>query len=168
MTLTTRSARLELRLLGPLEIVGPDGTVRPAGEKPAAVLALLALHADEVVSRDRLVDALWDDEPPASAAASLQMHVSRARKLLDEAGAGRERLTTHGNGYVLHLETDELDALRFRALAPKGGASCTSATRHGRRCCSPRRSASGAAICSTAWPRSRSSRPSARASASSG
>ncbi len=48
------------------------------------------------------------------------MHVSRARKLLDEAGAGRERLTTHGNGYVLHLETDELDALRFRALAAEG------------------------------------------------
>src|SRR3954447_10984693 len=88
--LAARSARLELRLLGPLELLGPGGAVRPPGEKPAAVMAFLALHADEVVSRDRLVDALWDDDPPASAAASLQMHVSKARKLLDEAGAGRE------------------------------------------------------------------------------
>jgi DNA-binding SARP family transcriptional activator/streptogramin lyase len=120
VTLAALSARLELHLLGPLEILGPDGAVRPPGEKPAAVLGFLALHADEVVSRDRLVDALWDDDPPASAAASLQMHVSKARKLLDEAGAGRDRLTTYGNGYVLHLETDELDAWRFRAHAAEG------------------------------------------------
>src|SRR5262245_978877 len=78
---------MEFRILGPLEVHSDGQTLDLGGQKQRALLAMLLLHANQVVSQDRLIDALWESDPPASAQKALQMHVSGLRKLL-----GKERL----------------------------------------------------------------------------
>ncbi|MEN3341670.1 MAG: hypothetical protein V7644_1074 [Actinomycetota bacterium] len=90
----------------------------PPGQR--AFLALLLVHLNRVVPRERLVDELWPDEPPATAVKALQVFASRLRKELgDEAGI----LVTRGQGYVLELEPDRLDAARFGGLLSAGRAA---------------------------------------------
>jgi DNA-binding SARP family transcriptional activator len=106
---------MEFRILGPLEVRGEAGPVGLGGPKQRALLAFLLLNANEVVSSDRLIDALWEEEPPATARKSLQLYVSRLRKLL-----GRECLQTEAAGYVLRVGADELDLERFVRLREQG------------------------------------------------
>ena len=103
---------MEFRILGPLEVLVGGERLPPLGPKLRALLALLLLHANEVVSSDRLIDELWSDEPE-SAAAALQASVSRLRKALGEGGS---KLATVGPGYVLRLEPEELDLRLFERL----------------------------------------------------
>jgi DNA-binding SARP family transcriptional activator len=102
-------------VLGPLQVSGDERLIEISGRKPRALLAMLLLHANEVVSTDRLIDALWGEAPPASAAKGLQVYVSRLRKLL-----GPERLGTQPPGYVLAVAEGELDLDGFRRLAAAG------------------------------------------------
>ena len=86
------------------------------------MLAFLLLHANEVVSTDRLIDDLWGDSPPESAANMLQGYVSHLRKTL-EPGRGRgehELLVSRAPGYTLQIRSDQLDAKRFERLATEG------------------------------------------------
>jgi predicted ATPase/DNA-binding SARP family transcriptional activator len=76
---------------------------------------MLLLHAGEVVTRDRLVDALWADEPPDSAPRALQVYVHGLRRVL-----GAERIETHGTGYRIAVEQGELDLERFERLVELG------------------------------------------------
>jgi DNA-binding SARP family transcriptional activator len=102
---------LEFRILGPLE-VWDDGGERPlGGTKQRAVLAILLLDAGRVVSTDRLIDLLWGDRPPATAAASLQNFVSQLRKTL-----GTEVVRTTAPGYRLEIAPEQLDLERFRRI----------------------------------------------------
>jgi DNA-binding SARP family transcriptional activator len=102
---------LEFRILGPLEIA-QDGEELPlAGQKQRALLALLLLDANRVVSTDRLIDALWGQQPPRTAATSLQNFVSQLRKLL-----GPETLVTRPPGYELRVPPQQLDLDRFTLL----------------------------------------------------
>jgi DNA-binding SARP family transcriptional activator len=71
---------MDFRILGPLEVTHNGGTLPIRGRKLQALLALLLLNAGEVVSRERLIDELWGDDPPSSAAKTLQVHVSRLRR----------------------------------------------------------------------------------------
>jgi DNA-binding SARP family transcriptional activator len=104
---------MDFRLLGPLEVVSErDGLIALGGVKQRSLLAVLLLQANEVVSTDRLMDQLWGSEPPATAAKSIQVYVSRLRKALGEG-----RLFTHGHGYLLRAEPEELDLARFEQLA---------------------------------------------------
>jgi DNA-binding SARP family transcriptional activator len=104
--------RMDFRLLGPLEVVSErDGPIALGGVKQRSLLAVLLLHANELVSTDVLIDRLWGAAPPGLAAKTVQVHVSRLRKLLE-----RGRLATHGRGYVIHVEPSELDLARFEAL----------------------------------------------------
>ena len=106
---------MEFRILGPLE-VGEDGRVLDlSGQKQRALLAVLLLHANEVVSSDRLIEALWEDGPPETAAKALQVYVSQLRKLI-----GKERLRTKAPGYAVHVEPHELDLARFQSLRAEG------------------------------------------------
>jgi YVTN family beta-propeller protein len=105
-------------LLGPLEVRDGDRSLPLAGAKQRALLALLLVHANHVLSRDRLVDELWGEEPPETAVQSLQVYVSRLRKLLP-AGA----LLTRPPGYLLEVEPDELDLRRFERLLAEGRAT---------------------------------------------
>jgi DNA-binding SARP family transcriptional activator len=103
---------VEFRILGPIEVLD-DGTGLPLGGRNQRVLlALLLLNAGQVVSADRMIDALYGERPPRTSTTSLQNAVSRLRKLL-----GPDRLVTKAPGYILRLEDDELDASRARRLA---------------------------------------------------
>ncbi len=109
-----------LRLLGPLEVRRCGDAIAVGGAKQRAVLALLALHADEIVPIDRLIDELWGDDPPPSAAHSLEAYVSRLRQLL--AGIG-VRLLRRGVGYTLVLGDATLDAREFAELHDRAVAA---------------------------------------------
>jgi predicted ATPase/DNA-binding SARP family transcriptional activator len=115
-------AHMDFRILGPLEALDRGRDLAPAGSKRRALLALLLLHANETLSIDRLVDDLWGEHPPATAARTLQAHVSRLRKALD-AGAGNgggELIVTREHGYELKLDPERLDSHRFERLIAEG------------------------------------------------
>jgi len=105
---------MEFRILGSLEVVD-RGRPLPLGGRQRALLAFFILHANELVSSDRLIDALWGEHPPDTAQAALQVHVSQLRKAL-----GSERIETRAPGYRFRLEPDELDATRFEGLVAEG------------------------------------------------
>jgi predicted ATPase/DNA-binding SARP family transcriptional activator len=107
---------VELRILGPLELV-VDGTVRtlPAGGEQA-VLQLLALNAGRIVPASTLVDALWGEELPANASNALQGRVSRLRKALGDAGLPELAVITRRPGYLLDIDPERVDAHRFVRL----------------------------------------------------
>ena len=84
--------RIDYRILGSFEVRVGGRLVGLGGEKPRALLAILLLHRNEVVSFDRLVDDLWGESPPETALRTVRAHVSRLRKALGAkppAGAGR-------------------------------------------------------------------------------
>src|SRR5262249_46448781 len=101
---------MEFRILGPLEAREDGGLVALGGAKQRALLAILLLHANEVVSTDRLVEFLWD-EPPAEAVKAVQVHVSRLRRARGGGGARGRR-----PGYVIEVGPARLDLSRFRRL----------------------------------------------------
>ena len=107
---------MEFRFLGPLEVIVEDRPLELGGSKQRQLLAILLLRANEVVSADRLIEALWDARPPAAAAKGLQVHLSRLRKAL-----GRDDvLVTRSGGYALIADVREIDACRFELLAARG------------------------------------------------
>jgi DNA-binding SARP family transcriptional activator len=106
---------MEFRILGPLEVVEGERAVEVASAKQRALLAMLLLHANEVVSAERLIDALWEEEPPETAAKALQVYVFQLRKLL-----GKERVQRKARGYLLRVEEGEFDLGRFQRLAEAG------------------------------------------------
>jgi predicted ATPase/DNA-binding SARP family transcriptional activator len=113
---------MDFRILGPLEALDEGRDVAPAGTKQRALLALLLLHANETLPTERLVDELWGEHPPATAARTLQAHVSRLRKALD-AGAGTGpggEIVTREHGYQLKLDPERLDSHRFERLVSEG------------------------------------------------
>jgi predicted ATPase/DNA-binding SARP family transcriptional activator len=121
------SGGLRIELLGPVEARVDDRVVALGGQRPRALFAILALMGGRVVSTDQLIDELWGDEPPARARDSLQMHVSRLRKALTEAGADGGRLVSQAGGYLLDVRPGERDvdgwqqALGRARLARAGG-----------------------------------------------
>jgi DNA-binding SARP family transcriptional activator len=104
-------AGVEFRILGPLEVVRDGEPLDVGGPKQRALLALLLLDANRVVSADRIVEALWDGDPIETAAKAVQVYVSQLRRVL-----GRERLETRPPGYLVNVSADELDLHRFEAL----------------------------------------------------
>ena len=104
-------------VLGPLEAYEDGRAVVIGGGRQRALLALLLVHAGEPVSRDRLIDELWNGEPPPSASQSLDAYISRLRRAFRAAG-GDDVLTTQAPGYTLHA--DEIDAQAFERLVEEG------------------------------------------------
>jgi DNA-binding SARP family transcriptional activator len=102
---------LEFRILGPLEVAADGTPLQLSGQKQRALLALLLLEPNRVVSTDRIIEALWGEHPPRTAPTSLQNFVSQLRKLL-----GPETLATKPPGYQLRLGPDQLDLARFGKL----------------------------------------------------
>ena len=108
------SGGLQIELLGPVEVRVGGRAVALGGQRPRALLAVLALKGGRVVTTERLIDELWGEDPPARARDSLQMHVSRLRKALSEAGAGGGRLVNHADGYLLDVQPGECDVERWQ------------------------------------------------------
>jgi DNA-binding SARP family transcriptional activator/ABC-type branched-subunit amino acid transport system substrate-binding protein/DNA-binding beta-propeller fold protein YncE len=98
---------MEARILGPLEVLVEGERVEIPGGKQRELLAILLIHANEIVSADALIDGLWGETPPSSALKTLQALVSRLRGTLGPSG---EALETRGQGYRLRVERGELDA----------------------------------------------------------
>ena len=114
---------MEFRVLGPLEVVHGGQRLRLGGVKQRAVLAILLLNANRVVSVDRLVDELWDGRPPGSAIGTLQTYVSHLRDLLEpqrDRRATAQVLVTRSPGYLLRVGADDLDAPRLERLVGQG------------------------------------------------
>ena len=106
-------------ILGPLQVIGDDGReLALGGRMPRAVLALLLLRANEVVSSDQLVEELWAGAPPASGAHGLHVHVSRLRRALaaGHSDPDGDRLVATAGGYVLRVGPEELDVQRCERL----------------------------------------------------
>jgi DNA-binding SARP family transcriptional activator len=117
---------VEIRVLGRVDAL-VDGRALPlGGSKQRAVLAMLALRANRTVSAEELIDGLWGEDPPASAAKNLQLYVSQLRKALDGGGAGAS-IATHGRGYELRLPEDAVDATRFERLVEQAAREPISA-----------------------------------------
>jgi predicted ATPase/DNA-binding SARP family transcriptional activator len=105
---------MDFRILGPLQVADGAGAVDLAGRQ-IALLSRLLIGGGEVVSRDRLIDALWGEQPPKTAANALQVHVHALRQRL-----GAERIALEGPGYRVCVEPGELDLERFEQLVARG------------------------------------------------
>jgi DNA-binding SARP family transcriptional activator len=108
---------MEFRLLGALEVRDGGRRVALGAGRQRAVLAILLLHANEVVASDRLVEELWAGSPPGSARKAVQVYVFRLRRTL-----GVERIRTQPAGYLLEVGPDELDLHRFERLVREAEA----------------------------------------------
>lgn len=109
---------MDFRLLGPVEVFEDNRSLALGGVKQRSVLAVLLMHANELVTIDQLIDEIWGGTPPATAAKNIQVQVSRLRKVLDSG-----RVTTGPGGYVLHLEPHESDVARFERLAAEAAGA---------------------------------------------
>jgi DNA-binding SARP family transcriptional activator/ABC-type branched-subunit amino acid transport system substrate-binding protein/streptogramin lyase len=117
------ASEMDFRILGPLEVADEGRRVELGGRKQRALLAILLVHANEVVSADKLIDELWAETPPPTAAKTLQAHVSRLRRSINVDGSPKGQggpLVTRGQGYILKVEPGQLDAERFQRLLEDG------------------------------------------------
>ncbi|MHB1570597.1 MAG: AfsR/SARP family transcriptional regulator, partial [Solirubrobacteraceae bacterium] len=118
-------------LIGRIEWAGPGGTGRPAGVLQRRLLAILALEANRTVSDRRLIEALWDDQPPRTARRTLHAHVSRLRRAL--AATGVDAVVVHREGgYELAVDPEQIDVLAFQALARKATRAMAASAAGGR------------------------------------
>ena len=111
---------MQFRILGPLEVADGDSPLPLAGAKQRALLALLLLSANQVVSSDRLIEELWGEQAPESGRTALQVRVSQLRKVL---GRGSELVVTRAPGYLLRLDREQLDLHRFERLVGEADPS---------------------------------------------
>jgi predicted ATPase/DNA-binding SARP family transcriptional activator len=102
---------VEFRILGPLEVSDGGSLLLLGGKKQRALLAILLLHANRVVSHDRLIDELWGEEAPETARSALRVHVAGLRKAL-----GARQLCTRPTGYLITVDATQLDFHCFRSL----------------------------------------------------
>jgi DNA-binding SARP family transcriptional activator len=110
---------IEIRVLGRVDAINDGRSLPLRRRKQRAVLAMLALRANRTVGADALIDGLWGERPPASAAKNVRYYVSQLRKALafDDSGAS---IVTHGRGYELQLAEEAVDPRRtFSAKGPE-------------------------------------------------
>lgn len=117
---------MDIRLLGPLTATAHGTSIAPTAAKPRQVLALLALRASEGVTLPLLVEEIWGDDPPRSAATTLQTYILQLRRLLGDAirpdspHGVKDILATRFGGYLLNLRQGEVDVQEFERLATAG------------------------------------------------
>ena len=112
---------MQIAMLGPLEVRDDDGAAVPvAGIRLRRLLIALALTPRQLIPTTRLIDAIWDDEPPSGAGNALQALVSRLRRALPEGS-----IESHPAGYRLVIGPDDVDVVRFERLVAAGRADVT-------------------------------------------
>jgi DNA-binding SARP family transcriptional activator len=104
-------ASFEIGVLGPLVIDGAAGPEEVKGRRTRALLAALVVSVNHVVGSEQLIDIVWEGDPPRTAAATLQSHVSKLRHHL-----GAAAIRHMGDGYLLHADCEQIDACRFERL----------------------------------------------------
>ena len=119
-----RDGDVNFDILGPIGIRNADGgEVRIPAGRERSLLVLLLINRGEVVSTDRIIEALWGEQPPGTAAKAVQGYVSHLRRVLDPeraAGGADGLLLTRAPGYALRVDADAVDATRFERLAASG------------------------------------------------
>ena len=114
---------MEFRILGSLEVEDDGRVLKLGGTQPRALLALLLLHANEVVASERLIEELWGGRPPETATTAVQVHVSQLRKVL-----GPDVIVTQRPGYLVRARDGELDLRQFEeTVARARGAAAAEA-----------------------------------------
>jgi WD40 repeat protein/DNA-binding SARP family transcriptional activator len=120
---------MQIRVLGNVEASVEDRPLPLGGAKQKALLAMLGLEANQTVTADRLIEGLWGEAPPPSAAKMVQNYVWRLRKVLaDDGGA---EILTHGRGYELRIDPELVDVSRVERLVAEGSAREALALFHG-------------------------------------
>jgi DNA-binding SARP family transcriptional activator len=118
---------VEYRILGPLEVSDGAALLSLGGTRQQIVLATLLLSANRVVSMDRLVAAIYGESAPATARSQVQIAISGLRRIFSEvgdfSGVGDRVIATHPHGYIMRIETPQLDSLRFAELVAAARAS---------------------------------------------
>jgi DNA-binding SARP family transcriptional activator len=109
---------VEFRILGPLEVRAKGGVVPLAGKKQRALLTLLLLHANQVVSSNELIDELWDADSPDAGRAALRVRIHELRKVLPD-----DVLQTRSPGYMVRVDPEGLDLHQFERLLEDGRRS---------------------------------------------
>src|SRR5437588_11602988 len=118
-----QGGQVEFRILGPVEVVTDGRSANLGGPLERALLARLLVDVGRVVPLDRLIDDLWEGEPPESANVSIRVRVSKLRKALSAAGAA-STIQTKQPGYELTLDpSDSLDVAHFESLHAAGRAA---------------------------------------------
>ncbi|HEX6354994.1 AfsR/SARP family transcriptional regulator [Actinophytocola sp.] len=118
--------RVEIKVLGPLEVSVGGVSIVPTASKPSQLLALLALNAGHVVTLSALTNEIWDYEPPRSGVPTLHTYILKLRRKLQDALAGeggvtsKDILITRRSGYLLNLEPAAVDAVRYDRLSAEG------------------------------------------------
>src|SRR5919198_6272010 len=107
---------MDFRILGPLELTHDGHALPLPPAKGRALLAILLLHPNEVVSTDLLIDGIWGADPPDTARNTLQVYVSQVRKALLVGSASPDLLLTKPPGYLLRVKPRQLDSKRFERL----------------------------------------------------
>jgi DNA-binding SARP family transcriptional activator len=106
---------VDFRILGPLQVSRDGRPLSLGGHRQTVLMCLLLLHANEVISAERIIDVLWGETPSATARKALQVYVSRLRRIL-----GPGVLETRALGYLIQVQDGELDAQRFERLVAQG------------------------------------------------
>ncbi|MGY1804368.1 BTAD domain-containing putative transcriptional regulator [Blastococcus sp. SYSU D00922] len=126
------SPAVRVSVLGPLQVTVGGVPTQLGGPRQRSVLARLAVAGGHVVSTDRVIDDLWEGEPPPKALASLQVHVSHLRRALEPERRTRSAasvLVSRPPGYALELPREAVDAWRFEDLLTKAQAATDPAGR---------------------------------------
>lgn len=112
---------MEFQILGPLEVDDSGRSIAVGGPRERTALAMLLLEANHVIPVHRLIDAVWDEDPPATARGQIQICISSLRRRL-QADDGADRIITRSPGYLLHVEDGSLDVQQFEARVAEGRA----------------------------------------------
>src|SRR3954447_25025022 len=116
---------LSFRLLGPLSVERNGVPAPVGGARPRAVLAFLLTRRNRVTSLESIIEAVWDDDPPQTATAVVQVYVSQIRRAIAEAPGQPSILLTSPPGYRLRIDDGDCDAGRFDALRREAGDATT-------------------------------------------
>ena len=138
---------VEFRILGPLQALVDGKPASLGGRQQRTVLAILLAQANQTVPVDRLIDDVWDDSPPETAANLLQGYVSQLRKAL-----GKEAIATRGRGYAVVVPSGDLDLNRFEQRAEAGMAERSTGSAEKASAELTAASLSGAGPLSRTWP----------------
>jgi DNA-binding winged helix-turn-helix (wHTH) protein len=124
---------VEIRLLGPVDVVAADRVVDVGPPQRRAVLAALAVDAGRQVTAEVLMDRVWGDAPPDGARRALHAQVTRLRRVLEAAGDGPAAIVRRTGGYVLDVDPALIDLHRFRLLVGRAREPGRSDVDRGRR-----------------------------------
>ncbi|MEV1250034.1 BTAD domain-containing putative transcriptional regulator [Nonomuraea sp. NPDC049750] len=109
---------MHIRILGPLEVLAEGRRIPLTGARPQVILAMLALEPNRVISMDRLLDAIWEDEPPSTARVQIHICVSGLRRTFSALGL-TDVISTRPPGYILNIPVENIDAHQFEEFIAK-------------------------------------------------